>query len=282
MTTDDARDAAAKGFSLAVAVVLNVALGAAMAYASFADKPVEEAQVQMEWIEATPIPRLGEEKPKEALPRIIQAPEPEPAPSEAVKLAQEREEELERERVQKKLADDRQRQRDEELKKEEEDQKKRDDEERKKRNDAMRKALARVERDVRADEDSPAGLKDGHEAGTSDKAAEMREAALYAAMVALAIRQELRVPATISDDECKRLAAQLSVRINEEGKVVGQPAMRQSSGNQFFDDAALSALRRFGPDSNLRIPLPRPDLKELRNLVLKRGLNPLRVNCKGK
>ena len=81
------------------------------------------------------------------------------------------------------------------------------------------------------------------------------------------------MPRVIPAETLKRLQATVSFNVDAQGKVQGGPKLVKSSGNNFFDEAALTAVRKFSPGSQLRIPMPIDD-DALAKIVLRDGLKP--------
>ena len=230
-------------------------------------QPEAEEPPQHLMAEFVELPRIGKVLDPKALPRIVAVPTPEPPPAAPVNLNQEREEEPVLD--QKKVADAQERLREDDAR---EDEKKRLDDDRKNRQKAMQKALEEVE-DIRADEDAPEGLPDGFALGTSTKAAQVRDLALWQAEVSAKLREQLTVPAGISPGECKKLQALLTLVLDRGGHVKNKVEILDTSGNLFFDDSAIRAVRHFNlEDGTLILPLPNEKtLKDVRKVVTSLG-----------
>ncbi len=125
--------------------------------------------------------------------------------------------------------------------------------------------------DPRADtEDAPIGVPNGSRYGTNTDPNAMSNQSAYISLVSLQLQRQLKVPAVLSPEERKKLQVEVQFFLDGEGKVKGNPKVTKSSGNRFLDDAALSAVRRFGPDSDLKMALP--SQAGLKKWVLKEGI----------
>ena len=270
---------------IAGAVNTLIFVGMAMAgmIGSF-EKPVD-APLDIVDVQLTALPKHGIERPKKALPRIVQPPPPPPPETDTASVSRKikEKEELEKKKKEKeleekkkrKLAEEKTRLEEEERKIAEEDkrQKKQEKIDRLKRKRMMAKALDRI--DSRADEDSPDGFADGDAAGNSLDPATLRSKNAYLSRVTLVLQRQTNVPAVISVSDRKRLRAKVHFRVNAQGKVVGKPRLVKKSGNQAWDNEVLRAVRKFGPGSALKIPLPPASEKNLRALVMNKGLTPI-------
>lgn len=153
----------------------------------------------------------------------------------------------------------------------------------KKEEERKRKAAEKAERqkrmmaaigtvaDPRADvEDAPIGVPNGSAYGTSTDPNAMSNQSAYISLVSLQLQRQLKVPSVLSPEERKKLQVEVQFFLDANGKVKGTPKVTKSSGNRFLDDAALSAVRRFGPDSDLAMALP--SQAGLKKWVLKEGI----------
>jgi TonB family protein len=159
----------------------------------------------------------------------------------------------------------------ERIRQEEADTRRREEEERR-RKKAMEQALDRAT-DVRADDEDAPGFEEGHAAGRSLDPESLKNKLMYLKRVEIALSSQLQVPRVIPAETLKRLQATVSFKVDAQGKVQGEPKLVKSSGNNFFDEAALTAVRKFGPGSQLRIPMPIDD-DDLAKIVLRDGLKP--------
>ena len=273
-----ARDTGLKSVSTVIAGLVNglIFTGMAMAGLSQGEPPPPDLPaIDVEVV--TMIPKLGTKPPEpKKLPRITElAPPPTPKDEEISLSREKEEEELERERERKKelerIEAERKKREDEERQRKLDEKRRRQEDERR-RKKAMQDALDRIP-DPRADidEDAP-GFEEGSAAGRSLDPNSIRNKQLYIAQLMVALQRQFEVPSVIPDDVRKRLQATVSFKVNAQGKVVGEPRLMRSSGNKFFDQAALNTVRKFGPGSALRIPLPTDE--KLRKQVLRQGLQP--------
>lgn len=265
------RDPGPQAIAFGATLALHTIVAAGVLWGTIREAPavVVEPPIEFVWTE---LPKLGEERDPKLLERIVQAPQPE-ATTAPVNLNQQREEEPTPPEVKKPDEVEKQvEQPDPEA------EKKRLADEKKKRDRDMAKAVAQF--DERADEDSPEGLRDGFAEGTSTRAAQLREESIWAAQVAAKIQEQLQRPAAISPGECRKLATLIPIKLTAAGKVSNEPVIQRGSGNQFFDDAAVRALRYFTDDGRGTLPLPRADrLPKLREAVQRQGV-PVNLECK--
>lgn len=272
------RDTGLQTVSTLVALVINGLIFAGMALAGLIgtfEPPPELDAVAVDLLE---LPKLGVQPPDEkALPRIVQPAPPPPETEAEVSLSREKkEEELEKKKEEERLEKERlaaeiRKKEEEDRKREEEDRRRREEDERK-RKKAMQAALDRAI-DRRADNEDAPGFEEGVQGGASLDPESLKNKLVYLKRVEIALSSQLQVPSVIPADTLKRLKATVSFKIDKDGKVKGEPKLTKSSGNSFFDDAALAAVRKFGPGSQLRIPLPIDDDKLTRQ-VLRQGLQP--------
>ncbi len=262
------RDLGLRVASTIVAVVINGGLFVGMALAGVIGRgEPDEAAPEILEFESIEILQKGKPRDPKLLPRIPTSPAPMPQEEQVVKtgptepeapkppdpneirLQQEREE---KER-QKKEA---------ELRKLQEDEKK-------KRQAAIAKALERV-----GDEDEPPeGAEDGFDGGNTTDPTKGSAFLGYISQLSLILSRNLEPPATIAPDVLKRLTCEVRFQLGADGKVKGEPIIARSSGNQFFDDAALRAVKKFGAGTPEKLPLPTEP--KLRQAVLTRPMEPV-------
>jgi outer membrane biosynthesis protein TonB len=266
-----APDAGPKAIAFGTTLALHAFVVAGVLWSTIHEAPavVVEPPIMVDIYE---LPKLGVERDDKLLERIVQAPQPEantapvnlnPVREEEEKPPEEKKPELEEKQVEQP---------------DPEAEKKKLDDEKKRRQKQLERAMAQF--DERADEDSPAGMENGYREGTSTRAAMLREESLWAAQVAARIQEQLQRPAAISPGECRSLATLIPIRLTAEGKVSNEPSIEQSSGNQFFDDAAVRALRYFTDDGRGTLPLPNAEkLGPLRKMVQREGVA-VRLECK--
>ncbi len=273
------RDPGLKAASMVGTALINSSLFAGMAWAGLiGHDEVTEPEPPAINVTLMAMPKKGIEKDPKQLVRITQPPPPPEPEADAINLARKKAEEEEEQRKKKEEARikretaEKQRRLDEAERKLAEKRKR--DEERKARKDrkaAMARAMASV-RDPRADEDAPEGFKDGDPGGTSTDPNALLAKSAYVSLVSTVLERQFEVPAVVSASERQRLEAHVHLRIDSRGKLKGEPRLVKRSGNRFFDEAALRAAQRFGPGSELRIPLPPASDANLRKLVLKEGI----------
>lgn len=270
------RDTGLQAASAFTAIAVNGLIFTGMALAGLIgtfDEPPDLPAIPVEILE---LPKLGTKPPEpQALPRIVAPTPPPPPKQDEVSLSREKEEAIEREKKEKeereRLAAEVRKQDEERQKQEEEDRRRREEDERR-RKKAMQQALDRAT-DVRADDEDAPGFEKGDRAGTSLDPESLKNQLVYLKRVEIALSSQLQVPAVIPPDTLKRLKATVSFKVDAQGKVQGEPKLVSSSGNNFFDEAALTAVRKFGPGSQLRIPMPIDD-DVLTRKVLHDGLKP--------
>lgn len=272
--TASAPDTGLKTLSTVVAGLVNGLIFTGMAMAGLIDIEPPPPELPAIFPTLVELPKRGSKPPEEnVLPRFVEPTPPPPPTDEEISLSREKEEELEREREKKKELEriEAERRRQEEEARKEAERRRREEDEARKRKKAMEQALNRA-LDERADDEDAPGFEDGDAAGRSLNPDSLKNRQLYIARLMAALKSQFEVPSVIPDDVRKRLKATVSFKIDAQGKVVGEPVLVRSSGNKFFDDAALATVRKFGPGSALRIPLPTdPDLKKS---VLRSGLQP--------
>lgn len=262
----------------ASALVINGLIFAGMVWAGFATEIAQEnPEPPNIAVELAELPRLGKEPEPNALPRIVQPPAPPPPETDTASLSREIEEAEEEkkkaeeeEKKQRELAEEKKRLEEEQRKKEELEERKRERKEARERKRAMQDALRNLD-DPRADDEDAPGLKDGVRDGTSTDPNSLYNKQVYLSLVKTMLQRQFKVPANIPADERGRLKAGVQLYIDADGKLKGEPKLTRPSGNKFFDDAALAAVRRFGPGSALKLPLPKD--AALRKTVLKTGIS---------
>ncbi|MEE2756798.1 MAG: energy transducer TonB [Myxococcota bacterium] len=213
-------------------------------------------------------------KPK-LLPRITQPPLPLEAAAEEIGLKRKKQEELEKQKQEReqKLAEKKRKQEREKKKLEERKRK----EDRKRRRKAMALAMQRIEDDPRADDEDAPGFKEGSAYGRSTDPKTLKNKLMYMTRISRLLESQFQVPNNIPEEFRRKASAKVAFKISKAGKVKGKPRIIKSSGNRFFDQAALTAVRRFGPGTNLKLPLPKD--KKIKKIVLRSGI---RARMKGK
>jgi hypothetical protein len=247
-------DALAAVFS----VIVNFLLFSGFMVMGYQDEEVKEPLEDVQWVSLT---ALGENMPK-ALPRIIAPDEALTPSSEALSVSRVKEE--------KKPENKKEKQVKKEPKKEPKKKiKKRIKKKRKPKKGTLESLFAK---DERADRGKRRGDVRGHVSGTSSQWKNSTEMAIYLNRVSTLIQRRVRLPATLSANQLKRLSTTLFIRINSKGKIIGKPKWIKRSGNKFYDNASLRALDPFSSDQGVaKLILPRD--KKLRKTVLKKGFN---------
>lgn len=265
-----------QAFAVGVAVLINATLFVGMAWAGMlGESPVPEEPEFVIDVEILELPKLGKEAPKEALPRIEAPAPPEPPPVEDIasisrKKAQE---ELERkEKVEREKALERKLQEEDEARRLEKARKRKAAKDRRRRKRKLNRLLEDIEDDERADDEDAPGLKEGLANGNSTNRDSLRNKAGYVNRLSLVLSRQLQMPSVIPKDERSGLEAHVFLRVGSNGKLKGKPKLVRKSGNAYFDNAALSAVRKFGGGSALKIPLPSKSNHDLRRFVLRQGI----------
>lgn len=248
-----------------VTALVNIFLFLGMAAASFVRAEAAPDEPEYVPVELMELPKFGKEPDPKALPRIVAAPVAPPPDTDVASISREKKEQaLEEEKKKRELA--------EEKKREEAEERDRKKQERKEARDRKR-AMARALRDMndeRADEDTPDGFKEGLRDGTSTNPNFRNDLDAFVSYVSGLLTANCDVPATVSPEERKRLKVTVFFKLGKDGKLNGAPQISRSSGNRQFDNAALAAVRKFGPGTDLRIVPPRD--RDVRGHVLKKGI----------
>lgn len=126
----------------------------------------------------------------------------------------------------------------------------------------MRRALKRAQLLAQAASDEPAeGSLTGSTEGTSTQGSSGDE---YATAIYNAVRRNWVTPTgLVTDAELATLSATIKVRIADDG-TLSDPVLSKSSGNQYFDDSCIQAVKSTG-----RVPPPPENLRG----TYKRGVN---------
>src|SRR5690554_1370553 len=123
-----------------------------------------------------------------------------------------------------------------------------------------------------SNEEVPEGSPDGVAAGTVSDAAMANMMNTYQAQLLDTLAKYWRVPSTLSPDEINALAGKVAVyvRLSESGHIVSFRFTAKSDNAQF--DASIERLMsRFEVSGGRKLPIP--DATEVRELVLREGLN---------
>jgi TonB family protein len=122
----------------------------------------------------------------------------------------------------------------------------------------MRRALKRAQMLAQATEEPAEGSLSGSAEGTSSQGSVGDE---YATAVYSAIRGNWVTPTgLVTDAELATLTMVMRISISPEGKL-GAPIVKQSSGNGYFDDSCIQAVKATG-----QVPPPPPNFKRGFNL----------------
>ncbi len=118
----------------------------------------------------------------------------------------------------------------------------------------LRRALERAKSLVKAAADEPEeGSLQGSAQGTASQATNGDE---YLTSVHEAIRKNWSAPSgLVADTDLQALEVEVRLSIGDDGTLIG-PAVRKPSGNQFFDDSAIAAVKATG-----HVPAPPPELR---------------------
>ena len=269
-------DGGLKAVSASAALGINVLFFCLIFLAGWASAPPPEVP---EHVMATVIelPRLGEVPPDpKALPRMVAPPAPPPPETQVASLSRELEEEEEKKKKKKALELKKKKEKQAELKRKKDLERKKKAREKRLRNrKLMLEAMDSLD-DPRADEEDAPGFTNGHAQGRSTDPNSLRAKVNYLTQVSLLLSRQFEAPAGIPEVERRKLTAQVFFRIARTGHIKGTPKVVKSSGNRFFDAAALRTVRRFSEGSALKLPLPKD--KRLRSTVLSKGLKP-KMKC---
>lgn len=218
------------------------------------EEQIEEKMLEFEEVDLL---ALGEEKPPGQLPRISNPAPPKVAPKQvnlakpdkpAVNIAKKKDKP--------------------EPKEVEETEDK--DERRKKMLDAL-SALHDPSRP--SNEDIPEGHADGIVGGNLSDAAKANLMGTYQAKLVAELSRNWTVPTTVPRERIKKLQGQVAayIRLSEQGYIVSYK-FRKKSGDDQFDMSIERLLKRFQvAGGGKRLPLP--DNPEVRQIVIKQGLN---------
>jgi TonB family protein len=122
----------------------------------------------------------------------------------------------------------------------------------------LRRALRRAQLLAQGTEEPAEGSLTGSAEGTASQGSVGDE---YATAVYTAIRNNWVTPTgLVTDAELEKLTMVLRISISPEGKL-GDPVVKQSSGNGYFDDSCIQAVKATG-----QVPPPPPSFKRGFNL----------------
>lgn len=123
-------------------------------------------------------------------------------------------------------------------------------------------AIKDIKKDARA-EDTKEGAADGVEDGDVTDPALALKANMYTRKISALIRKNWNIPGIIQNEQLKSLATKAFFRITYNGDVYGVEIIA-SSGNNIFDSSVIEAIKKTGT-------LPLPEDRDLKKLVLKEG-----------
>ena len=225
-----------------------------------ADEMPEEEVIEVEMVALT---ALGEPPPPKALPRITAAPPPPEESSKAVSLSRIVKKEKPKPKPKPKKP----------KKSKPKPKKSKSKPKRKKRKVSKTDLFSSLSSpDPRADKGPRRGDRRGHIEGTTTQWNDGVVNA-YLSRLQSHVGRRFKAPASIDKRRLKKLSVKIYVRLKAIGKTVaqikGKLRLKKSSGNKFFDDAALRALKAFTPEGGSKLPLPK-SAKDKR-AVLKKG-----------
>lgn len=235
-----------------------------------ADAPIDEEIIAVEMVALT---ALGEPPPPQALPRIVTPPPPPPPSDKTVSISRnvEKKEKNKPKKKPKKKP---------KLKKKIKSNQK--SKPKKKKRKVTKSDLFSVlsQDDRRADKGPRRGDRRGHIEGTSTQW-NGGVVNAYISRLQSHIARRFKAPASIDKRKLKKLSVKIYVQLKAVGRTVaqinGKLKIKKTSGNKFFDDAALRALKSFTAEGGSKLPLPKST--QDRKIVLKRGFT---FNLNGK
>ena len=267
------RDYTIRALSVTVATGLNGLLFVSILLMGMTEPPPPPPPEIVE-IDFLDVARKSDIAPKpRQLVRHTKPPPPPPPETDVIGLKKKKEaEEFEKKKKEREREVAEKRRRDEIKRKRIVEEKRKREERKRKRRAAMKRALDQQMNDPRADQEDAPGFKGGHELGRSTDPNTLKNKLLYTNRLARVLQSQFQVPNTIPAAFRKRAEVRVFFRVSAQGKVLGTPKVIESSGNSFFDRAALTTVKRFGGGSSLRLPLPKDE--KLRKYVLRAGLRP--------
>ncbi len=256
----DDLDAIGVGLGAGVSVLLHgLIVGLVILGTLHKEESIEESiEPKMLEFEEVDLMALGEEKPPEALPRIANPAPPEvqeeqvaiepPKPDE-VNIAEKEPEPKPEDAVEK-------------------------EEPKENKRKKMLEALSSMHDPERpTNEDIPEGAEDGFAGGSLSDAARKNLLGAYGAKLSLKLTERWTPPATLSKEQINEQTknVEVYVRLSKEGYIV-RYTFRQESGNPQIDASIERAIRRYQVSGGGKT-LPLPDKPEVRDIVLRDGLN---------
>jgi TonB family protein len=117
----------------------------------------------------------------------------------------------------------------------------------------MQRALRRAQALANAAKEEDEGSTEGTATGTANENVQGDE---YATLIHNAIKQNWSTPTgLVSDAQLSGLVTAIFIRVDNDG-TLKSPQLRQSSGNDLFDDSCMTAVRATG-----QVPPPPPNLR---------------------
>jgi outer membrane biosynthesis protein TonB len=228
-----------------------------------ADAPIDEEIIAVEMVALT---ALGEPPPPQALPRIVTPPPPPPPSDKTVSISRsvEKKEKPKPKKKPKKKP---------KPKKKKIKSNQKSEPKKKKRKVTKNDLFSGLSQDdPRADKGPRRGDRRGHIEGTSTQW-NGGVVNAYISRLQSHIARRFKAPASIEKRKLKKLSVKIYVQLKSVGRTVaqikGQLKIKKTSGNKFFDDAALRALKSFTAEGGSKLPLPK-STQDQKN-VLKRG-----------
>ena len=248
--------------SAVISIVINGLIFSGFVAMGYQNEIEPEPTEEVQWVALT---ALGEVMPK-ALPRIVAPDEAPIQTSKAISISRVKEEKpVEKEKKVKEIE-----KKPKPKPKPKAKTKKRSKRKRKPKKGSLESLFSRD--DERADRGKRRGDKRGHSSGTSTTWNESTAMSIYINRVRTMVARRFKPPSTLSKRKLKKLSAKIYIKINRQGRIVGEPKWKQKSNNKFFDNASIRALDPFLVDKGVaRLPLPKD--KTLRKEVLRRGFD---------
>ena len=269
------KDDGLRAVSASVALCINVLFFSLVFLAGWTGPPPPQPP---EHVIATVVelPKLGEVPPDpKALPRIVAPPPPPPPETKVASLSREIEEEEEEKKKKKEALEQKKKEQAKRERQKALDRKKKAREKRLRNRKLMLEAMKNLD-DPRADEEDAPGFDKGHAQGRSVDPNSLKAKVNYLTRIKLLLSRQFEAPAGIPEAERRSLSTQVFFRIARSGHIKGKPKIVKSSGNRFFDAAAVRTVKRFSEGSPLKLPLPED--KALKKEVLSQGLKP-KMKC---
>ena len=227
---------------------------------SIDEEPPEEPVIAVEMVALT---ALGEPPPPKVLPRIVAPPPPPEDATKEISISREiKEEEKPKPKKEKPKP----------KKKKPKPKKKKPKKRKRKRVSKSDLFSGLSQEDPRADRGPRHGDRRGSIEGTSTKW-NGNVVSAYVSRVSNTIKRHFKPPASIDKKTLNKLKTTVYVKLKPIGQrvaqVTGRIRCKKCSGNKFFDDAALRALKKFTEEGGAKLPLPKSEIE--RKSVLQNG-----------